>query len=165
MKEITNPIEVLATIVHPKDFGHHEVAAAMKDELDKWQKFEAYEVVEDIGQIKIDSRWVVNKKDGYDGLKVETKVRLCLRGFKEENKPRSDSPTVDRASTKLLYSIAANEGWEIESIDVTSAFLQGEKLDREIFVKPPKEADLNGYLWKMKKATYGLCDASRHWWT
>ena len=61
-------------------------------------------------------------------MKVNLKARLCLRGFKEENKPRSDSPTVDRLSTKILYAIAANQGWNIECIDVTSAFLQGEDL-------------------------------------
>ena len=44
----------------------------------------------------------------------------------------SDSPTVDRISSKIFYAIAANENWNIESIDVTSAFLQGEALDREI---------------------------------
>jgi hypothetical protein len=37
-------------------------------------------------------------------------------------------------------------------------------LDRDIFVKPPKEAYMEGYLWKMKNAAYGLYDASRRWW-
>ena len=124
----------------------------------------AYELVEDQGQDRIDGRWAVNKKEEHDGLKVAMKARYCLRGFKEEHKPRSDSPTVDRISTKLLYAIAGNEGWKLECIDVTSAFLQGSDLDREIFVKPPKEAQVEGYLWKMKKAAYGLYDASRRWW-
>ena len=136
----------------------------MQLELDKWNQFEAYEVVDDDGQERIDGRWIVQKKEEHDGLKVQIKARYCLRGFKEENKPRSDSPTVDRVSTKLLYTIAGNEGWKLECIDVTSAFLQGSDLDRDIFVKPPKEAGMDGYLWKMKKAAYGLYDASRRWW-
>ena len=60
--------------------------------------------------------------------------------------------------------IAANERWEIEAVDVTSAFLQGAELDRDVLVRPPKEAGVNGVLWKMKKAAYGLTDASRRWW-
>ena len=47
---------------------------------------------------------------------------------------------------------------------MTSAFLQGEDLNRSIFVTPPKEANMPGTLWRMKKAAYGLYDASRRWW-
>ena len=158
------PIHVLATLVPPSQYNDPEVKDAMILELEKWKQFEAYELVEDQGQDRIDGRWAVNKKEEHDGLKVAMKARYCLRGFKEEHKPRSDSPTVDRISTKLLYAIAGNEGWKLECIDVTSAFLQGSDLDREIFVKPPKEAQVEGYLWKMKKAAYGLYDASRRWW-
>ena len=158
------PIEVLATMVPSSQFKDPEVQQAMEEELEKWNQFEAYEVVEDNGQNRIDGRWIVNRKEEHDGLKVKVKARYCLRGFKEDVKPRSDSPTVDRMSTKILYAIAGNEGWKLESIDVTAAFLQGCELDREIYVTPPKEARMEGYLWKMKKAAYGLYDASRRWW-
>ena len=159
-----DPIEVLATMVHSSQYNDPEVKQAMEAELEKWNQFQAYEIVDDDGQERIDGRWVINKKEEHDGLKVNIKARYCLRGFKESNKPRSDSPTVDRVSTKLLYAIAGNEGWKMESVDVTSAFLQGSDLDRDIFVTPPKEAGMDGYLWKMKKAAYGLYDAGRRWW-
>ena len=107
---------------------------------------------------------MITRKEKNDGLKVEVKARLCLCGFKESEKPRSDSPTADRLSTKLFYTISANESWEIESLDITSAFLQGSELERNIFVIPPKEAGMNGMLWKMRKAAYGLNDASRKFW-
>ena len=45
-----------------------------------------------------------------------------------------------------MYAEAANEGWPVESIDVTAAFLQGDELDRDIFVIPPKESGLTGKL-------------------
>ena len=161
-----DPVEVLATLVPAKDYNHPEVQDVMEQELQKWKTFGAYEIVEDVGQETIDGRWIIQKKVEYDGLKVNLKARYCLRGFKEENKPRSDSPTVDRMSTKLLYAVTAQmKGWTLESIDVTAAFLQGDELDRDIFVVPPKEANNQGLLWKMKKAAYGLCDASRRWWT
>ena len=138
------PIEVLATMVPSSQFKDPEVQQAMEEELEKWNQFEAYEVVEDNGQNRIDGRWIVNRKEEHDGLKVKVKARYCLRGFKEDVKPRSDSPTVDRMSTKILYAIAGNEGWKLESIDVTAAFLQGCELDREIYVTPPK-----GQGWKV----------------
>ena len=88
-----------------------------------------------LGQEGIDGRWIIQRKDEHDGLKVTIKARYCLRGFKENDKSRSDSPTVDRVSTKLLYAIAAQHSdWLLESIDVTSAFLQGDDLDRDIRV-------------------------------
>ena len=147
-----DPVEVLAALVSPKEYNNPEVKEAMSDELEKWERFGAYEIVDNEGQDTIDGRWVINKKEAHDGLKKDFKARYVLRGFKETDKPRSDSPTVDRISSNIFYAIAANEGWEVESIDVTSAFLQGEALDREIYVIPPKEAGITGKLWRMKKA-------------
>ena len=55
----------------------------MKDELNKWERFEAYEIVDDTADIeeKIDSRWMVTRKEKHDGLKVDIKARL--QGNKE----------------------------------------------------------------------------------
>ena len=158
------PKEVFATVIPVSQYKNPEVQSAMDDELEKWVAFEAYELVNDEGQERIDTRWNILGKERHDGLKKDFKARLCLRGFKEFDKPRSDSPTVDRISNKILYTIAGNEGWDIQCIDVTSAFLQGEDLDRKLYVTPPKEANMPGMLWLMKKAAYGLYDAGRRWW-
>ena len=60
-----------------------DVQEAMQDELNKYKMFDAYEVVKDKGQDRIDGRWVVNKKEEHDGLKTKYKARWCLRGYKE----------------------------------------------------------------------------------
>ena len=160
----TEPIDVFAATIPASQYKHPEVQGAMADELEKWVTFDAYEIVNDDGQERIDTRWNILRKEGHDGLKTNVKARLCLRGFKELDRPRSDCPTVDRISNKILYTIAGNEGWGIECVDVTSAFLQGEDLNRDIYVTPPKEANMPGLLWRMKKAAYGLYDTSRRWW-
>ena len=54
--------------------------------------------------------------------------------------------------------------WKINSIDIKAAFLQGKSIDRDLYLKPPKEAEAQGRLWKLKKAVYGLSDASRVWY-
>ena len=64
---------------------------------------------------------------------------------------------------KIFLAIAANENFRLKSLDVTSAFLQGEKLERDVFVIPPPEARKPGKLWKLQKSAYGLYDASRKW--
>ena len=82
----------------------------------------------------------------------------------EDTDIQSDSPTVSKASVKITCAIAAANGWKLEAKDYRSAFLQGEQLDRELFIEPPLEARIPGVVWKLKKAVYGLNDASRKWW-
>lgn len=48
----------------------------------------------------------------------------------------------------------------IGSIDIKCAFLQGHKIDRNIYAKPPPEANTTS-LWKLQKVIHGLCDAAR----
>ena len=64
-------------------------------------------------------------------------------------------------SFKLALSIAANEEFDILSVDIKSAFLQGRDLDRNVLVVPPPEANEKGKLWLLKRAAYGLIDGSR----
>ena len=59
--------------------------------------------------------------------------------------------------------MAAREHWEIKASDVACAFLQGVKIDRDVFLLPPKERRIPGLLWKLHKPVYGLVDAPRGW--
>ena len=121
-----------------------EVVAAKRDELQKWEEFNAYTIVNDEGQERITTRWVINEKQEHDGLKVKIKAMLCLRGFQESEKPRSDSPT--SALIKIVLAVAANEGWRGECMDITSAFLQSERIQRSVYVTLPKEVQRDGEL-------------------
>ena len=53
--------------------------------------------------------------------------------------------------------------WKVRSIDVRCAFLQGEPIERNVYVVPPKEANTSN-IWQLKKTIYGLRDASRAWY-
>ena len=47
-------------------------------------------------------------------------------------------------------------------VDAERAYLQPEKLEREIFAEPPPEAGLSWeWLWRILKPVYGLNDAAR----
>ena len=61
---------------------------------------------------------------------------------------------------KLALMVAANERFKVKSVDIKSAYLQGNDLEREIFVQPPEEAKSRG-LWKLLKAAYGILDGGR----
>lgn len=66
---------------------------------------------------------------------------------------------------RLFFAVVCSQRWEIRSTDIKSAFLQGKLLDRDVFLKPPKEAGLEkGLLWKLKHCLYGLNDAARQFY-
>ena len=90
---------------------------------------------------------------------------MVARGFEERLNLPKDSPTVDKDNIRILLSIAAGKGWTVNSSDVSSAFLQGEDLERTVYLKPPKELkNGKGKLMKLRTALYGLSDASLQWW-
>jgi len=131
-------------------------------ELDQWKTMGVYEEVEDTGQDCISLRWVVKDKIDENGLTI-CKARLCVRGYEEEQDFRTDSPTCSREGIRLFLATAASHKWKIHSMDVKGAFLQGKKLDREVLIRPPKEAACSK-LWLLKKCAYGLADAPRRWY-
>ena len=61
------------------------------------------------------------------------KSRLVARGFEDtELKERVDSPTCEKSNLRLTIAVAASMGWRINSLDVQSAFLQGEEVEGDI---------------------------------
>ena len=64
----------------------------------------------------------------------------------------------------MFLALAAAEGFKISTKDVRSAFLQGKRLERTVYVEPPCEMKKPFVIWKLKKAAYGLGDAARNWY-
>ena len=150
--------EVLAVMVPKEQRNSPECVAAKLEELNKLIAFDTYKVVNDEGQERITTTWVLTEKG------TEKRARLTARGFQEEGEFPTDSPTVQKHSMRLLLAIAATEGWDICTTDISSAFLQGSEMDRDVYVKPPKEANQADKLWLLNKCLYGLKDASRKWY-
>ena len=148
--------------VSPKDYDRPEVEAAIGAEIAKYKNFKAFKEVNDNGQKCIPTRWVITEQSD-SGKNEPIKARLCIRGDLEKGKEdiRSDSPTASKEAIKLALIIAANEGFKVQSGDSKSAYLQGELLKREIYVKPPKEANANGKLWLLLQGAYGIVDGGR----
>ena len=94
-----------------------------------------------------------------------TKARLVARGFEEDTMCiRKDSPTCSKESVRIVLSVTISFGWQIHSVDVKAAYLQGDTINRDLYLKPPPEF-VNGKVWRLKKTVYGLCDAARAWYT
>ena len=140
-------------------FNSTEVAKAKEDEIQNWMNNDVFEEVEDTGQRTISVRWVITEKPLDD--KFETKARLVARGFEEETSQlKKDSPTCSRETVSLVFWIASGNNWDCHTVDVKAAYLQGDDIKRDVYLRPPEEF-ANGQIWKLKKTVYGLCDAAR----
>ena len=156
MSEIPDEREI------PVFFNSDAVEQAKDAEMQNWKDNDVFEEVEDTGQGTISMRWVPTEKI-VDG-KTILKTRLVVRGFEEDTENlRKDSPTCTKESVRLLLAMASIRSWECHTVDVKAAYLQGDGIKRDVYLKPPKEY-FNGKLWKLKKTVYGLCDAARAWY-
>ena len=143
-------------------FTNHAVSEAKAKEFLNWLENDVFEMVDDTGQKCLSVRWVITQKVK-DGL-IVTKARLVVRGFEEDTSGLlKDAPTCSREAIRILIAIASSKQWVCHTVDVKSAYLQGDKIQRNIYLRPPKEYD-NGQVWKLKKTVYGLCDAARAWY-
>ena len=105
-----------------------EVKEAKDKEYLNLKEYETFDKVDDKGQDKIGSRWVITKKEKHDRQKTQYKARLVAKGFQETMKPQSDSPTALRESLKVFLAVSANMDFEIASLDIRAAFLQAHLL-------------------------------------
>ena len=48
--------------------------------------------------------------------------------------------------------------WQVKNLDIKAAFLQSEDIDREIFLKPPRDVKKQGIIWRLKKPLYACMD-------
>lgn len=151
-----------------------EVKQAQKDELDKLiNKFQSFKAVKESQMTAaqkskiLATTWsvVIKPGKGIDGTD-KVKARLCARGDREVGDFRTDSPTASKSSLRLALTVCASYGWILNSIDFSSAFVQGKDIDRELYLRPPPDVrkDNPDLIWKVIKRIYGLKDASRGWY-
>eukprot|EP00959_Pyramimonas_sp_CCMP1952_P197154 4123019-Pyramimonas_sp.AAC.2 len=68
------------------------------------------------------------------------KSRLVVRGDLEDQLGmRTDSPTCELEGLRLIISWAAGAKKTLRCADITSAYFQGQELDRLMLLKPPPD--------------------------
>jgi hypothetical protein len=137
---------------------------AMMDEVKALNDRDVWELVDCPKNRKsIKCRWVYAIKS--DGRK---RARLVAKGFPQI--PGIDfedtfSPVAQFETVRLLLATAALDNWEIEALDVKTAFLYG-ALDEELYMDQPPgyiKSGQEGKVYRLKKALYGLKQASLAW--
>lgn len=120
---------------------------AKNTKLSTWKRNNIFEEVKDEGHKCISTRSVCTLKETTAG--VVCKTRLVARGFEEINTQDlpKDSPTCASESLKMTMA-AICQKWQLNSMDIKAAFLQGKELTRDIYIRPPQEVQNKGTIWK-----------------
>jgi len=139
--------------------------AAWESELESLRKNETW-VVEKVPTERniVGCRWLFRRKE--DG---RFKVRLVAKGYSQE--PGIDfkemfAPVGKFTTLRVLLALVAENDWELHSMDVKTAFLNGE-LEEEIFMECPEglhDITEPGYACRLVKAIYGLRQSPRAWY-
>ena len=147
-------------VLHVESSRFHEAKLA---ELLSWKENHVYDEVEYRNQSTMSVRWILTFKNTESG--IIPKVRLVARGFEEENENIiTESPLCSRDALRILTAITAQRSWKLNTIDIKTAFLQGEKIEKDIYLVPPKEANTDK-VWKLRKCVRSLIsDASLKWY-
>ena len=75
------------------------------------------------------------------------------------------SPVSRMDYIRIVLTIVASEKWEVQHIDVKSAFLHG-YLEEDIYKRKPKGyIEKSSLVFKMRKYLYGIKKAPRAWYT
>ena len=115
----------------------------------------------------ISMRWVITFK--WVDNKRGVKARLVARGF-EDPALRTGSLGVGACMAARLASLpvlltAATRGWQVIKMDISGAFLKGDRVARDVYLVPPPEARCApSQVWKANMAVYGLVDAPFEFW-
>jgi len=138
---------------------------AWKGELESLKKNGTW-VVEQVPENRniVGCRWLFKRKE--DG---RFKVRLVVKGYSQE--PGIDfretfGPVAKFTTLRLLLALVAENDWELHTMNVKTAFLNGE-LQEEIFMEIPEglpEETKPGYACRLVKAIYGLRQSPRAWY-
>ena len=120
------------------------------------------------------SRFVrTNKNKDAKKKELIAASRLVIPGHlqntpsQEDGGDRTDAPTVPRLGLHLGLSIAASKRWPGGVFDVSAAFLRGDEMAEEVYVRPPREGLPSvppGFPIKAKKSIFGLRVAPINWY-
>jgi len=152
----------------------------MKEELDALDKNKTWDLVDEdtilkSGKRVIGCKWVYKLKRNADGSR-RFKARLVIRGFEQEygiDYTETFAPVAKFVTVRILLALAAQYDWEIEQMDVITAFLNP-LLQEEVYMELPEGYALpkdcpctsgGRIVCRLRKCLYGLKQAPRAWYT
>ena len=120
------------------------------------------------GYRPITLKWVFKLKKDELGAVIKHKAWLVARSFvQQEGIDYDDSfaPVARMELVRILLTLAAQEGWQVDHMDVKSTFLNGD-LKEEVYLRQPPGYAIAGEerkVYRLRKPLYGLRQAPRVW--
>ncbi|CAI5966633.1 unnamed protein product [Closterium sp. NIES-65] len=140
----------------------------MDSELASWRSTGTYfDAVPPPRANVVDGMWLFKVKRP-PGAPPVFKARYVARGFSQREGVdffQTFAPTPKMTTLRVLLHIAAQQDYELHSLDFSTAFLQG-RLHEEIWLRyPPGFTDTfpPGTQWSLRRPVYGLRQSPREW--
>jgi Reverse transcriptase (RNA-dependent DNA polymerase) len=176
------PIAVSARSADPREIYSKSYAQAKRSQkADLWQEViekqmealtsnEIWQLIDlnavPSGAKILSGKWVYVEKEQEGGQKIQ-KARWVMRGFEQTDDDVDwddlRAVTVRAQTTRVLFAMAAEHGWEVEQMDAVAAFLNGEIKD-DVYVELPMGWRQRGKVCKLKKTLYGLRTSPAIWY-
>jgi hypothetical protein len=166
------PISYREAIKHPNSSQWIE---AMKQEIEALDRNKTWDLVDEVTLLKSEKRiisckWVYKLKRNPDGSH-RFKARLVIRGFEQKygiDYMETFAPVAKFVTIRILFALAAKNNWEIEQMDVETAFLNPMLLE-EVYMEQPEGFTIlsasGGKLYcRLRKCLYSLKQAPRAWY-
>ena len=139
----------------------------MNDEFDSLVKNDTWELTSlPSGRKALGGRWVFKLKRGPKEEIVRHKARWVVRGFEQRagvDFNETFASVVKPMSYKAIFAMAAALDYEIEQMDVKTAFLYG-NIEEDIYIEQPTGFSTGNLVCKLKKTLYGLKQSPRVWY-
>ncbi|RVW34590.1 Retrovirus-related Pol polyprotein from transposon RE1 [Vitis vinifera] len=111
---------------------------AIQDEIDALEKNETWTITDlPVGKRPVGCKWIFTIKYKADGSVERFKARLVARGFTQSygiDYQETFAPVAKLNTIRILLSLAVNQDWCLQQLDIKNAFLNGD-LEEEVYME------------------------------
>jgi hypothetical protein len=135
--------------------------ASMDEEIASINENNTWILVPDHGQKTVKCRWVYTKK-----LDGRFKSRLVAKGYTQRHGidyTETFAPVCRMATHRVMLSLVAFLGLDLDQMDVVTAFLNG-LLSETIYMELPDGYKVKGMICRLLRSLYGLKQSPRLWY-
>ena len=141
---------------------------AMNEEMHSLEKNQVWTIVPPPTDTRVlKGKWVYKVKRDENNKITRYKGRWVVKGYEQQYGIDYDQTFAGVAkgmAWKTVIALAAHNNWELEQMDVVTAFLQGD-VEENLYVEMPHGYEQPGMVCQLKKALYGLKQSPRNWQT
>ncbi|QRW21854.1 Reverse transcriptase [Rhizoctonia solani] len=141
--------------------------AAMEQEIATLEKQGTYNTsMLPPGRKAMGCQWVLTIKQNKEGQPIQYKAQLVVQGYSQQpgiNYGQTFAPVVCLDSIHMLTSLANQNDWDIQQLDVTLAYLHA-NVKEELYMRQiPYFDNRSSNVLRLRQSLYGLKQAGRMW--